>query len=209
MGILLIWIFSPQSVRKWSLECALPIIKEKRREGRRSNCQQEELLLQMCPLTPISCSQPTLWGLCSGRSPSSCEARDFSSYKAVVCDMSRQVRSKTTEKQGMKEIKLGKLKNAFCRNSLKPWGKHLHLPSSLFNGTVYFPLYSPCGRSFYYREGEAGCLIRVASPSSKTLWVQDWKRESAASWGRWSQRQESNGPSHLRVRVLSHWVCWE
>lgn len=97
----------------------LPIIKEKRRGRRQSKCEQEELLLQMCPLTPISCSRPTLWRLFSGRSPSSCEARDFSSYKAVVCDMSGQACSKTTEKQGIKEIKLSKLKNAVCRTSLE------------------------------------------------------------------------------------------
>lgn len=99
--------------------CALPIIKEKRRGRRQSKCEQEELFLQMCPLTPISCSKQTLWRLFSGRSPSSCEARDFSSYKAVVCDMPGQACSKTTEKQGIKEIKLSKLKNAVCRTSLK------------------------------------------------------------------------------------------
>lgn len=99
--------------------CVLPTIKEKRQGRRQSKCEQEELLPQMCPLTPISCSWPTLWRLFSGRSPSSCEARDFSSYKAAVCDMSGQACSKTTEKQGIKEIKLSKLKNVVCRTSLE------------------------------------------------------------------------------------------
>lgn len=40
--------------------CALHIIKEKRRRRRQSKCEQKELLIQMCPLTPISCSWPTL-----------------------------------------------------------------------------------------------------------------------------------------------------
>ena len=169
MGILLIWIFSPQSVRKWSLECAFPIIKEKRRERRRSKCQREELLLQMCPLTPISCSQPTLWGLCSGRSPSSCEARDFSSYKAVVRDMSRQARSKTPEKQGMKERKLGKLKNAFCTTSLKLEVNISTYPPPSSMAQFTFPCILLVAGPSAYREGVASCLIRVASPSSKTL----------------------------------------
>lgn len=99
--------------------CALPIIKEKRRRRRQSKCEEKELLLQMCPLAPISCSLLNLSRLFSGRSLSSCEARDFSSYKAVVCDTSRQACSKTTEKQGIKDVKLGKLKNAFCRTSLR------------------------------------------------------------------------------------------
>lgn len=93
---------------------------QRRGDGRRlSECEQKKLLLQMCPLTPISCSLPTLWGVCSGRSLCSCEARDVSSYKGVVCDMPRQACSKTTENQGIKELKLGILKNAFCRISLK------------------------------------------------------------------------------------------
>ena len=33
--------------------CALPIFKGKRRERRRSECQEEGWLLQMCPLTPF------------------------------------------------------------------------------------------------------------------------------------------------------------
>lgn len=33
--------------------CVLPTIKEKRQGRRQSKCEQEELLPQMCPLTPI------------------------------------------------------------------------------------------------------------------------------------------------------------
>lgn len=90
---------------------------EKRRERRQSKCEEEESLLQMRPLTPISCSLPTLWRLFSGSSPPSCEARDFSGYKTVVCDMFRQACSKTTEKQGIKEIKLDKLKKRLLKIS--------------------------------------------------------------------------------------------
>lgn len=102
------------------MECVHFLSSKKRGGGRRqSECEQKELLLQMCPLTPISYSLPTLWGVFSGRSPCSCEARDFSSYKGVMCNMPRQACSKTTENQGIKEIKLGILKNTFCRTSLK------------------------------------------------------------------------------------------
>lgn len=149
--------------------CALPIIKEKRRGRRQYKCEQEELLLQMCPLTPISCSRPTLWRLFSGRSPSSCEARDFSSYKAVVCDMSRQACSKTTEKQGIKETKLGKLKNAFCRTSLKlEVNISIYPPPSSISQFIFDCVLLAVVPS---ATEKASCPTGMASPSSTTLWV--------------------------------------
>lgn len=78
------------------MECVYFLSSKRRGGGRRqSEYEQKELLLQMCPLTPVSCSMPTLWGVFSGRSPCSCGARDFSSYKGVVCDMPGQACSKT------------------------------------------------------------------------------------------------------------------
>ena len=72
------------------------------------------------PFDSISCSPPTHWRVCSGRSPSSCEARDVSSFKAVVDDMSGQACGKARERQRRKERKLGRLQSTFCRTSLKP-----------------------------------------------------------------------------------------
>lgn len=82
--------------------CALPIIKEKRRRRRQSKCEQKELLLQMCPLAPISCSLLNLLRLFSGRSPSSCEARDFSSYKAVCVTHLGKHAAKPQRNKGLK-----------------------------------------------------------------------------------------------------------
>lgn len=70
--------------------CALPIFKGKRREREDGLSVRKRNDAPDAPFDSISCSPPSLWRVCSGSSPSSCEARDVSSFEAVVDDMSGQ-----------------------------------------------------------------------------------------------------------------------
>ena len=150
MRIPLIWIFSPRSVRKRISECVRFLSSKGRGEREDGRSVRKRNDAPDAPFDSISCSPPSLWRVCSGSSPSSCEARDVSSFEAIVDDMSGQACGKITERQRRKETKLGKLKSTFCRISVKPELSIITSSSSLSSGTVHF----------------FPCVCPVASPSA-------------------------------------------
>lgn len=178
--------------------CALPTIKGKRRE------REKTVEVWARGVTPTDVTFDSHFLLSANpmriifrRSSLSCKARDFSSYKAVVPDMSRQACSKTAEKQGIKENKLGRLSNAFRRPALK-----LEVNISMY------PRPSSISQFIFH----CVLLMEVSSTTEKgsklsyrstTLRVQHWKTENAPSWVRWHPRARKP-LRRWRAQALSH-----
>ena len=154
--------------------CVLPIFKGKRREREDGLSVRKRNDAPDAPFDSISCSPPSLWRVCSGSSPSSCEARDVSSFEAVVDDMSGQAWGKTTERQERKEAKLGKLQSTFCRTSVKPEVSIATSSSSPVAPSTFSSVWQVL--LLQRRGGKLPCK-RGFSQVARLLWVQVWKRE--------------------------------
>lgn len=109
--------------------------------------------------------------------------------------MPRQACSKTTEKQEIKEIKLGALKNAFCRTSLK---LKVNIstyppPSSVSRFTFHcVPLVAVPSTT-----KEANCPMGAASPSTQLSEFRAEREKMPVSGWDDLKGQECNGLRHL------------